>query len=247
MKIENAVVLVTGANGGIGAEFITALHQAGVARIYACARKLESLSELVAADPERIVPIALDITDRSSIQAAAAQCQDVNLLINNAGVLLNYQGCIAAPNLDGARTEMEINYFGTLEMCRAFASILKANGGGAIINILSILARTPIPMTGSYSASKAAELSMTQTIRAELTAQGTQVIAVLPGTVDTEMSKDYPPPKVSPAEVAKASLQAVSDGSEEVYPGEQATQMAAQLASDPKAVEKQFAQMLPST
>ena len=247
MQIENAVVLVTGANGGIGAEFVTALHQAGAARIYACARKLESLSELVATDPERIVPIVLDITNQSSIQAAVAQCQDVNLLINNAGVLLNYQGFIAAPSLDQARTEMEINYFGTLGMCRAFASILKANGGGAIINILSILARSPIPMTGSYSASKAAELSMTQTVRAELAAQGTQVIAVMPGTVDTKMSKNDPPPKVSPAEVAKASLQAVIDGNEEVYPGEQATQMAAQLASNPKAVEKQLAQMLPST
>jgi len=247
MQIENAVVLVTGANGGIGAEFVTALQQAGVDRIYACARKLASLSEVAATDPERIVPIVLDITDQSSIEAAVAQCQDVNLLINNAGVLLNYHGCIAAPSLDQARTEMEINYFGTLGMCRAFASILKANGGGAIINILSILARSPIPMTGSYSASKAAELSMTQTVRAELAAQGTQVIAVMPGTVDTEMSKNYPPPKVSPAEVAKASLQAVIDGSEEVYPGEQATQMAAQLTNNPKAVEKQFAQMLPST
>lgn len=246
MQIENAVALVTGANGGIGAELVTALRQAGVDRIYACARRLESLSELVAADPNRIVPIALDITDRSSIQAAAIQCQNVNLLINNAGVLLSYQGCIAAPSLDNARTEMEINYFGTLEMCRAFAPILKANKGGAIINILSILARAPIPITGSYSASKAAELSMTQTIRAELAVQGTQVIAVMPGTVDTEMSKDNPPPKVSPADVAQAALQAAIDGIEEVYPGEQATQMVAQLVSDPKALEKQLAQMLPS-
>lgn len=247
MQIENAVVLVTGANGGIGSQFVTALHQRGAARIYTCARKLESLSKLVTADPERIVPLSLDITDQSSIQAAISQCQDVNLLINNAGVLLNYQGCIAVPNLDDARTEMEINYFGTLAMCRAFASILKANGGGTIINILSILARVPIPMTGSYSASKAAELSMTQTVRAELAAQGTQVIAVMPGTVDTEMAKDYPPPKVSPAEVANASLQAAIDGIEEVYLGEQAIQTAAQIVDNPKAVEKQFAQMLPST
>ena len=247
MQIENAVALVTGANGGIGAEFVTALHQAGAARIYACARKLKSLSEVVATDPERIVPIALDISDQSSIQAAATQCQDVSLVINNAGAALNFGGLVTAPDLAKARTEMEVNYFGTLLMCQAFAPVLKQNGGGAIINVLSILARATAPLMGSYCASKAAALALTYGVRAELAAQGTEVIAVMPGTVDTQMSKDYPPPKVSAAEVAKVSLQAVIDGTEEVYPGEHATQTAAQLASDPKAVEKQFAQMLPST
>ena len=141
---------------------------------------------------------------------------------------------------------MEINYFGLLAMCRTFAPILKTNGGGAIINILSIVARVNSPIIGSYSASKAAALSLTQGVRAELAAQGTLVVAAMPGTVDTKASKDYPPPKISPAEVAKAALQAVIDGVEEVYPGEQATDTAAQLLKDPKAVEKQFAQMLPT-
>jgi len=244
MKIEGAVALVTGANGGIGKEYVEALRTAGAARIYACARKVEALTEIVSLDPERIIPIQLDITNEQSVKDAAAQCQDVNLLINNAGVGFN-QGLIAAPDLSSARTEMEVNYFGTLAMCRAFAPILKGNGGGAIVNMLSMLALVNIPFNGSYSTSKAAALSLTQGVRAELAAQGTLVVAVMPGTVDTHMSKDYPPPKVSPTEVAISALQAVVDGVEEIYPGEQATDLAAQLRHDPKAVEKQLAQMLP--
>ena len=244
MQIEGAIALVTGANGGIGKEYVEALRKFGAAKIYACARKAEAVSDLVSLDPERIVPISLDITDERSVKDAAAKCQDVNLLINNAGVGFN-QGLIAAPDLSRARTEMEVNYFGTLAMCRAFVPILKRNGGGAIVNMLSMLALVNIPFNGSYSASKAAALSLTQGVRAELAAQGTLVVAVMPGTVDTKMSKDYPPPKVSPTEVATSALQAVIDGIEEVYPGEQATEMAVQLRRDPKAVEKQLAQMLP--
>jgi NAD(P)-dependent dehydrogenase (short-subunit alcohol dehydrogenase family) len=244
MKIEGAIALVTGANGGIGKEYVEALRQFGAAKIYACARKAEAVAELVSLAPERIIPISLDITDEQSVEDAAKQCQDVNLLINNAGVGFN-QGLIASPDLSRARTEMEVNYFGTLAMCRAFAPILKSNGGGAIVNMLSMLALVNIPFNGSYSAAKAAALSLTQGVRAELAAQGTLVVAVMPGTVDTKMSKDYPPPKVSPTEVATSALQAVIDGLEEVYPGEQATEMAVQLRRDPKAVEKQLAQMLP--
>jgi len=246
MKIEGAVALVTGANGGIGKEYVEALRTAGAARIYACARKVEALTEIVSLDPERIIPIQLDITNEQSVKDAAIQCQDVTLLINNAGVGFN-KGLIAASDLTSARAEMEINYFGTLAMCRAFAPILKSNGGGAIVNMLSILALVNIPFNGSYSASKAAALSMTQGVRAELAAQGTQVVSVMPGTVDTPMSKDYPPPKVSRAVVASSALQAVRDGVEDVYPGDQAVEFATRLASDPKAVEKQLAQMLPSS
>jgi short-subunit dehydrogenase len=244
MDVAGAVALVTGANGGIGKEYVEALRAANAAKIYACARKVDALTEIVALDPERIIPIELDIANEESVKNAAAKCQDVNLLINNAGVGFN-QGLIAASDLSFAKTEMEINYFGTLAMCRAFAPILKRNGGGAIVNMLSILARVNIPFNGSYSASKAAALSLTQGVRAELAAQGTLVIAVMPGTVDTRMSTEYPPPKVSPAVVATSALQAVQDGVEDVYPGEQAVEMAAQLAHDAKAVEKQLAQMLP--
>lgn len=244
MKLENAVALVTGANGGIGSHWIEELHNSGVSKIYACARNTQKLESIVTIDPQKIVAIELDITDETSVAKVAVQCTDVTLLINNAGIALN-QGFIASTDLTAARTEIEINYLGTLAMCRAFAPILKMNGGGAIVNMLTMLAKVNLPANGCYCAAKAATFSMTQGVRAELVNQGTLVIGVMPATVDTEMSKDYPPPKVAPIEVVKEALQAVVDGVEDVYPGEQAKQLAAQLLSDPKAIEKVLAQMLP--
>ncbi|MBD2355486.1 SDR family oxidoreductase [Tolypothrix sp. FACHB-123] len=245
MQIKNAVALVTGANGGIGQYYVEALLTAGASRIYAGARNPKSLDAIAATDPQRIIPISLDIIDEKSVIAAAAKCSDVNLLINNAGIGL-LKGFISATDLTSARSEMEVNYFGTLNMCRAFAPVLQANGGGAIVNMLSILAKVNLPMNASYCASKAAALLMTQGIRAELAAQGTLVIGVMPGTVDTEASKHFPPPKVAPEIVAQTALQAVIDEIEDVYPGEQAMQMAAQLLQDPKALEKAMAAMLPN-
>ncbi|MBW4618386.1 MAG: SDR family oxidoreductase [Cyanosarcina radialis HA8281-LM2] len=245
MQLENAVALVTGANGGIGQYYIEGLRSAGVPRIYAGARNPDSLAAIVANDPQRITAISLDIADERSVMAAAAKCQDVTLLINNAGIGL-LKGFISAADLSGARSEMEVNYFGTLAMCRAFAPVLQQNGGGAIVNMLSILGKVNLPMNGSYSASKAASIIMTQGIRAELAAQGTLVVGVMPGTVDTQASKNFPPPKVAPATVAREALQAVIDGIEDVYPGEQAKAMAAQLLEDPKALEKMMAAMLPN-
>ncbi|PHJ68575.1 short-chain dehydrogenase [Nostoc linckia z18] len=244
MEVSGAIALVTGANGGLGKYFVEGLKAQGAAKIYAGARKVEALKELVATDPERIIPIQLEITDEESVRQAASKCQDVNLLINNAGVGLN-KGLIAAPDLSSARAEMEVNYFGTLIMCRAFAPILKQNGGGAIANMVSMVARVNLPFNGSYGASKAAVLSMTQAIRAELAAQKTLVVAVLPGAIDIGMGKSFPDPKVPPQEVVRDTLQAVIDGTEDVYPGEQAKQLNQQLLQDPKAVEKMIATFLP--
>lgn len=244
MNIQGAIALVTGANGGIGKYYVEGLRAAGASKIYAGARSIDSLKEIVAIDSQRIVPIQLDITDEQSVKTAATQCQDVTLLINNAGIGL-LQGFISTKDLSSARAEIEVNYFGTLTMCREFAPILKVNGGGAIVNMLTVLAKVNLPMNGSYSASKAAALSMTQGIRAELAAQKTLVVAVMPGTVDAGMSKAFPPPKVAPEEVVRAALQGVANEVEDVYPGEQAMQMAAQLLENPKALEKYMATMLP--
>ncbi|ODG98177.1 short-chain dehydrogenase [Nostoc sp. KVJ20] len=244
MEVLGATALVTGANGGLGKYFVEGLRAQGVAKIYAGARKMDALAEIVATDPQRIIPIQLEITDEESVRQAALKCQDVNLLINNAGVGLN-QGLIAAPDLSSARAEMEVNYFGTLIMCRAFAPILKQNGGGAIANMVSMVARVNLPFNGSYGASKAAVLSLTQAVRAELAAQKTLVVAVLPGAIDIGMGKSFPDPKVPPEEVVLDALQAVVDGIEEVYPGEQAKQLNEQLMQDPKGVEKFIATFLP--
>lgn len=239
MQIEGSVALVTGANRGIGAAYVEALKQRGAAKIYAAARDVASLSEL-----QGVEPLALDITDADAVAAAAAQCGDVTLLVNNAGVNFNTP-VLGHPDLANARTEMEVNYFGTLSMCRAFSPVLKANGGGAIVNMLSILSRVSLPMAGSLCASKAAGLSMSQSVRAELAAQGTAVIAVMPGAVETRMTEGLQMPKMQPAEVAAAALDAVEAGTEEIYPGDMASGVAQGLAADPKAVEKEFAAYLP--
>jgi NAD(P)-dependent dehydrogenase (short-subunit alcohol dehydrogenase family) len=238
--VAGAVALVTGANRGIGAAFVSGLLEAGAQRVYAAARDPQTLV-LVERDA-RIVPITLDITDDTSVQAAAAQLIDVDLVVNNAGVLLGAR-LIAAADLSAARQEMEVNYFGLLRMSRAFAPILAANGGGALINVLSILARVASPAGGGYAASKAAALSLTQAVRAELLPQGTRVIGVLPGFVDTAMAEGVSAPKIQPSEVVRATLDALlTDDEDDVYPGEQASQIAALLLQNPKVVERQFAQ-----
>ncbi|MFK8184050.1 MAG: SDR family oxidoreductase [Phormidesmis sp.] len=246
MQIEGATVLVTGANGDIGKYYVKALSSANAGKIYAAARKRDSLTDLVNADPEKIIPIELDITNPESVASAAQQCEDVTLLINNAGIGL-MRTFIAAEDIAGARTEIEVNYLGTLSMCRAFAPILKQNGGGAIINMLSILGKINFPMNASYSASKAAAISMTQGIRTELAQQGTLVVGVMPGTVDTKGSAHWPEPKVSPAVVVQDALQGVIEGEEDIYPGEQAKEMVEQLRKVPKALEKAIAKMVSNT
>jgi NAD(P)-dependent dehydrogenase (short-subunit alcohol dehydrogenase family) len=243
MQVQGAIALVTGANGGIGQYYIQGLQAAGATRIYAGARNPDSLKDIAAADLDRIIPISLDITDEASVKAAVEAYSDVTLLINNAGVGFN-QRLVADVNFDKMRSEIEVNYFGMLRMCLSFAPVLKMNGGGAIVNMLTVLAKINFPLNASYCASKAAALLATQGIRAELASQKTLVVGVMPGTVDTGMSKDFPPPKVAPETVVREALQAVVDEVEDVYPGEQAQEMQAQLLKDPKALEKWMADIL---
>jgi NAD(P)-dependent dehydrogenase (short-subunit alcohol dehydrogenase family) len=134
-----------------------------------------------------VTPIGLDITDPGRVAQVAAQCTDVTLLVNNAGVL-KYSTFIGAPSMDAARQEMETNYFGTLSMCRAFAPVLAANGGGAIVNMLSVTCFYTNPFDASYGASKAAAWSLTKCVRLELHHQGTLVVAVHASFIDTEMA-----------------------------------------------------------
>lgn len=244
MKIKGSVALVTGANRGIGEQFVKALLEAEASKVYA-AMRAENLSPTwFNNETDRITVVTLDITKETDVRAAAEKCSDVNLLINNAGV--NFiKPLIAIENYDNARLEMETNFFGTLNMCRAFAAILKANGGGAIVNVLTILSRVCLPQMGSYCASKAAGLSMTQGVRAELAGQGSLVVAVMPGAADTRISKDFQGPKMDPRDIALDSLKAIEDGIEEVYPGDMASGVAQGLSKDAKAVEKEFAQYLP--
>lgn len=245
MKIETATALVTGANRGIGKAIVQALLDGGAKQIFATARDPDSLTEVVAGNPGRVVPLALDITDQAQIDAARERASEVNLLINNAGIA-TFSGVIAAPDMTGARAEMEVNYFGTLAVTRAFAPVLKANGGGVVVNVSSIGGLVTVPVLGSYCASKAAVHAMTQGVRAELKAQGTQVIGVYPGPIDTDMASEMDMDKFPPSRVAEALLKAIVDGTEDVFPDDMSATMRAQLLEDPKAVERQFAEMLPA-
>lgn len=240
MEIKDSVALVTGANRGLGEAFVQALIDRGAGKVYAAMRDTGGYE----ATDERVEPIELDVTDHEQIAQAAMDCSDVSLLINNAGV--NYNQPISADDAQqNARNEMEVNYFGTMEMCRQFSRVLSDNEGGAIVNMLSILSRVNLPAIGTYCASKAATLSLTQGVRAELAAQGTLVVAVMPGAINTRMGDMNPPPLEEPADVANAALDAVETGEEDIYPGMMASGVNAGLADDMKAMEKQFAEYLP--
>ena len=244
MQIKGSIALVTGANRGVGRATIKVLVEQGAAKVYATARDASKIADLVAAYPGKVEALALDITQPDQVGAAAARAKDVNLLINNAGVN-KMKGFIAAAGIDHARAEMEANYFGTLAMCRAFAPVLKAHGGGAIVNVISVAGRVTIPMLGSYCASKWALFSLTQGVRAELAKQGTFVVSVNPGAIDTDMAKGMEMAKLDPADVVRQSLKAVEDGVEDIYVGEIAQGMMQGLRADEKAMEKQLAGMLP--
>ncbi len=209
MKISGSVALVTGANRGLGHAFARALIERGARTVYAGARDPATIT-----DPD-LVPVKLDITDAADVAATAALCGDVTLLVNNAGVSYG-SPLLAAPAPDGARAEMETNYFGTLAMCRAFAPVLGANGGGALVNMLSVLSFISFPQIGSYSASKAAAWSLTNGVRLELAAQGTLVVGVHAGFIDTDMAARIDEPKISPIEVARQAFDAVEAGQLEV-------------------------------
>lgn len=235
MELKDSIALVTGANRGIGAAITDALVATGVKRVYAAMRTEPAKPP----QPGVVVPVILDVTNAAQVAAAAHDCADATILINNAGVGL-FQPLISAADVSAAEAEMRVNYFGTLAMCRAFAPVLARNGGGAIVNILSIVARVAAPAGGSYCASKAAALSLTQAVRGELAAQGTLVIGVMPGFVDTGMTGGLDVPKDTPGTVAGSVIKALNDGTEDVYPGA-AADMADALARDAKAVEQQLA------
>ncbi len=166
------------------------------------------------------------------------------MLVNNAGVAYD-KGFLSVGDNYYAEKEMAVNYFGTARTIRAFSSVLKANGGGAILNILSFLSLITLPMSGSYSASKSAALALTRSARAELASQGTLVVGSMPAQVDTTLAKNYPEPKATTHEVARESIDAIELAHEDVYPGEYAKEMLPLVISDSKAVEAMLKTSLP--
>jgi NAD(P)-dependent dehydrogenase (short-subunit alcohol dehydrogenase family) len=229
MKIDGSVALVTGANRGLGQVYARELVRRGAAKVYAAARDAAAVTE------PGVTPIALDITDAERVAKVAEQCTDVSLLVNNAGVL-TYSTFTSAPDLSGARQEMETNYFGTLSMCRAFAPVLAANGGGAIVNMLSVTSFYSNPFNASYGASKSAGWSMTNGVRLELHHQGTLVVAVHASFIDTDMAALTNAPKDSPESVAQQAFDAVEADQVEVLCDERTRTIKAELSRDQELI-----------
>ncbi len=225
MKIDGSIALVTGANRGLGRAYAAELVARGAAVVYGAARDASTVT-----DPG-VTPIQLDITDAARVADVAAQCSDVTLLVNNAGVM-KASTFIDPPATDAARLEMDTNYFGTLGMCRSFAPVLAANGGGAIVNMLSVASFYTNPFTASYGTSKAAALSLTNGIRVEMAHHGTLVVAVHASFIDTDMSAGVDGPKVSPESVARQAFDAVEAGEIEVLADERSRFVKASLSRD---------------
>jgi NAD(P)-dependent dehydrogenase (short-subunit alcohol dehydrogenase family) len=234
MQIAHRAVLVTGANRGIGQALVEDALRRGADRVYAAARR-----PVTHPDP-RVTPVALDVTDAAQIGAAVERVESLDLLINNAGLGL-YDAL-------GDRTALEdhlaVNLFGTYGVTQAFLPLI-ARSRGAIANVLSVAALAAVPVMGGYSVSKAAAFNLTQSLRALLAGQGVSVHAVLAGPVDTDMTRVLDIPKASPESVARAILDGVESGEEEIFPDPLSASMAESWRSGAaKALERQNAALV---
>jgi NAD(P)-dependent dehydrogenase (short-subunit alcohol dehydrogenase family) len=236
MDLNNSIILITGGNRGLGKSLVEELLKTGVRKIYAGSRTLTSSSN------PRVQPLQLDITNAHDIAAAVDTCQDITMLINNAGTYLFNPFLTAHSSMEKAREEMDTNYFGTLAMVQAFAPVLKKNGGGTIINILSALGWFTIPALATYCASKAAALALTNGIRLELRSQETQVIAVFASFIDAERVKNVDQPKISPELAATNMVEGILAGQEEILADPMSKQFKALFAANPQAVYQQIQQ-----
>ncbi|RDD85254.1 SDR family oxidoreductase [Streptomyces parvulus] len=229
MHIAASTALVTGANRGIGRCFVDELLARGVRKVYATARR----PELIKSKDPRVTTLRLDLLDDASISDAARLAQDVTLLVNNAGIATGAQLMTGA--LGDIRQDLETNFFGTLRVIRAFAPVLAANGGGGIVNVLSVASWVASEHgVGSYSVAKAAEWNMTNAVRLELRSQGTLVQGVHSGPAETDMTAPLAVPKIDPSEVARASLDGVEKNALEVVVDEPSRLAKAALSGDPE-------------
>ena len=209
MKIENSVVLVTGANRGIGLAFSRALLARGARKVYAAARNPASVTLA------GVEPLMLDVTDPEQIKAAVQQAGDVTIVINNAGIA-QAGGFLSQDSEAVTRQIFETNFFGMLNVSKAFAPVLQANGGGALVNVLSVASWVNGAELGAYAASKSAAWSLTNALRHELAAQKTQVLGLHMGYVDTDLTRGFDIPKSNPDDIARQALDGLEAGADEV-------------------------------
>lgn len=242
MNIENKTVLITGANRGIGKAYAEEFLKSGAGKIYLGVRDLKSVEEFAAQAPEKLIPLKLDVTNEDDITAAAQQADDVEILINNAGIL--HMDSSMDSVAENARKEFEVNVMGPLLMTQAFAPVLKKNGGGVLITVSSIAGHVTFPGFASYCASKYAAQSLILSHRLDLKEQGTHVIGVYPGPIETDMTNDVHMDKFAPSLVTQATIAAIKNGDEEVFPDPMSQELYETFRKDPKAVEANMLAML---
>jgi NAD(P)-dependent dehydrogenase (short-subunit alcohol dehydrogenase family) len=225
-QVENKNVLVTGANRGIGRAIVEGALQRGAAKVYAAVRQLDSADSLVAEFGDRVVPVHLDLNDPSSIHEAAKTASDVELVINNAGVL-KPTTALSPDAIESLRFELEVNVFGLIHVAQAFAPVLKANGGGALVQLNSVVSVKTFADFATYSASKAASYSITQALREQLAQQGTQVLSVHPGPIQTDMGREAGLEDIAepPSLVADAIFESLENNRFHAWPDSMAKQI----------------------
>jgi NAD(P)-dependent dehydrogenase (short-subunit alcohol dehydrogenase family) len=234
MDIQDTVALVTGANRGLGRALVEALLERGARKVYAASRDGRAAS-----DDGRVVAVRLDVADPAQVRAAATAAGDVRLLINNAGTLASMSVLTAEPQQ--VRRDLEVNFLAVLEMARAFLPHLTRGGPAAIANVLSVASLASMPSIGGYSASKAAAWSLTQALRAELRPLHVAVHAAFPGPIDTDMIRSFEMPKTGAPVVARAIVEGIAAGIEDIAPDPMSVEVLATFLSDPRAVAQKFA------
>lgn len=210
MNIAGSVVFVTGASRGLGLAFARVALAQGASKVYAGVRDPDAF------DVPGLIPVKIDVTDDASVATAAAQCGDTTLLINNAGIAVLQEGSLDARMIDLSRQMMETNCYGIVRTTQAFAPILAANRGGAVVNVLSDVTWLSVPMLAAYAASKSAAWSVTNALRLELKSRNTQVVAVHVGFVDTDLTQGFDVQKSDPQNVARTVFAGVEAGDLEV-------------------------------
>jgi NAD(P)-dependent dehydrogenase (short-subunit alcohol dehydrogenase family) len=225
-SLTDRVVLVTGANRGIGKHLVEEFLSKGARKVYAAARNLESLNPLLSKYPDSVIPLKIDLNSPETIVAAAENARDVEILINNAGIF-QAADLLSTDAVTALQAEMEVNVYGLMRMAQAFAPILKANGGGALVQLNSVASLKNFSNLATYSASKAASYSITQALRDVLRDQGTQIVSVHPGPIATDMADaagfgDMAEP---PEKVSQAIIAALADGEFHAFPDAMAKQI----------------------
>lgn len=238
MELSGKVALVTGANRGLGARLVQELLGTGAARVYATARDVGTVSPEVASDP-RVEVLRLDVTDQHSVEEAARSAVDVNILVNNAGVLSF--GTALEGDLAGFERDLATNYFGALRTTRAFVPVLERNGGSAVVNVLTLIALAPVSPMAGYSASKAAAHSLTQALRGELRSRGIAVLGAYPGGIDTDMLAGVEAEKADPAVVARRIVAALVAEESIVFPDDASSGAGTVYLGDPVGLERMLA------